>query len=96
MNTNLAAGKAVVIQMTTASASSKVAPATGKDPEEIWGKHKSVFIKADSAGATIYFSDPTTGVDGLTLGANESLSIDYAGPVWVNSSTGTTTVVALG
>ena len=96
MNLNLAAGKAVVIQMTTASATSKVAPATGKDPEEVWGKHKSVLIKADSAGAIVYFSDPTTGVDGLTLGANENLSIDYAGPIWVNSSTGTTTIVALG
>ncbi len=96
MNVNLSAGKAVVIQMTTASATSKVAPATGKDPEEIWGKHKSVLIRADSAGATVYFSDPSTGVDGVTLAASEALSLDYAGPIWVNSSTGTTTIVALG
>lgn len=96
MNTNLAAGKAVVIHMATASASSKVEPAAGKDPDGVWGRHKSILIRADSAGATVYFSDPTSGVDGLVLGGNESISMDYAGPLWVNSSTGTTTIVAMG
>ena len=96
MNTNMSAGEAVVISMTTGGAAQKVAPQPGKDPGGVWGKHKAVMIKADSAGATVYFSDPASGVDGLTLGAGESISFDFAGTLWVNSSTGTTTIVAMG
>ncbi len=96
MGTNIPAGVAVVILMTTGGANQKVVPAAGKDPNGVWGRHKSVLIRADGAGATVYFSDPTTGVDGVTLNANESLGIDYAGDLWVNSSTGTTTIIAMG
>ena len=96
MNTSIAAGRAVVILMTTGGAIQKIEPAQGKDPSNVWGHHKAVMIRADSAGATIYFSDPVSGVDGLTLSANESISMDFAGDMWVNSSTGTTTIVAMG
>ena len=96
MNTSIAAGKAVVIQMTTGGVAQKVEPASGKDPGNVWGKHKAVMIRADGAGATVYFSDPSTGVDGLLLNPSESVSFDFTGDLWVNSSTGTTTVVAMG
>lgn len=95
MNTNIAAGEGVVLSISPGGTATKVAPATGKDPRGVWGRHKTVVIRSDAAGASVFFSDPTTGVDALALGASETIKLDYAGDLWVNS-TGAVTIVALG